>query len=641
MERVAVAGLARFEILSCIGEGVSAKVYTARDRNTDSIVAIKILKPHLQTDPVSLERFRREVFITRALQHPQIVPMYDLVRADDATYLVMEYVDGSNLKDYIALHAPLAVDAVLSILTQVLKILAVCHAHNVIHRDLKPQNIMVTADRIVHLLDFGIAKVLAVSDLTQTGTAIGSPEYMAPELFGRNVHDARTDLYAVGVIAFELLAGMPPFRGESIALLYQQHAVAPIPSLTDVRSDVPEWLQHLVQRLLAKQAYARYQSADEALADIAQRRVLARDVPSLRTVECVQCGESTLLDLPMCLRCGYQSAGGNGSGDYDLFCARDADDAKLARFFEAVLSLRGPLRRRRRALLLSGVDAFTANLLARSAQRHDLQLMAVPHQASTELRKAVPLAFLALLIGAVGTSLASSLAYYGRYYLQELDALRLLPFGLAFVLGWVCVRRFRSIEVEPVISEGQRLRRRSTSAAAWLEGLLPVLTPTRTDAMKGSVAHLIEQYLKVSRFGYDLSDTLEGTLRQLVEAAAALAVVLSQIEQCLGSPHFAELALRYAALERETSGANEAGSVQCDTIGAELAAYYAAEEKYVGLANRLAQLQAVFNRLVGRCVVLRTHLDEDLQAGLNEHVAGLARDLEISRLVHAELGRLT
>ena len=85
MERVAVAGLARFEILSCIGEGVSAKVYTARDRNTDSIVAIKILKPHLQTDPVSLERFRREVFITRALQHPQIVPMYDLVRADDAT----------------------------------------------------------------------------------------------------------------------------------------------------------------------------------------------------------------------------------------------------------------------------------------------------------------------------------------------------------------------------------------------------------------------------------------------------------------------------------------------------------------------------------------------------------------------------
>jgi tRNA A-37 threonylcarbamoyl transferase component Bud32 len=633
-------GLERFEILGTIGEGVSATVYKARDRTTDSIVAVKVLKPHLQTDPVSLERFRREVRITRGLQHPQIVSIYDLVRTDEVTCLVMEYIEGPNLKESIVQHAPLPIDTVLSVVTQTLQILAVCHAENVIHRDLKPQNIILTGDYVVHLLDFGIAKMVAVSDLTQTGTAIGTPEYMAPELFGRNTHDARTDLYALGIIAFELLAGVPPFRGESLAVLYQQHAAAPVPALTAVRADVPEWLQQLVQRLLAKQPYARYQSADEALADIEQQRVLARDVPSLRTVECIQCGEATLLDLPMCLQCGHRSGATEGAGDYDLLCPQDADDVTLEGFLDAVLAVRGPLRRRQRRLLLTGVDGFTAELLARSARRHDLQLTARPHSATTELRKALPLAFLALLVGGLALSIASSWAYYGRYYFESVDRLQLLPLGLALVLSWVCLRRFRGVEVDPVVTGKRWLAQRPTSAAAWLHDLLPYLTPVRTDAMKGCVAHVIEQYLKVSRFGHGLTDASDATLRQLVEASAKLACVLSEIERALGAPRFAEMAQRYAAFERDVPIADASSAPTRDLLAAELAAYYTAEEKYCGLANRLAQLQALLNRVVGRSVVLRTYMDDSLRAALSEHVRGLARDLEVSRMVHAELGRL-
>ena len=635
-----VTGLERFEILRCLGEGVSATVYKARDRNTNSIVAIKVLKPHLQTDPVSLERFRREVSIVRALQHPQIVPIYDLVRSADVTYLVMEYIDGPNLADYVALRAPLAIDTVLSIISQVLKVLSACHAQNVIHRDLKPQNVIVTADTAVHLVDFGIAKVTAVSDLTQTGTAIGSPEYMAPELFARNSHDARTDLYALGIMTFELLTGTPPFRGDSLATLYQQHATAPVPSVATARADVPEWLQQFVQRLLAKASHARYQSADEALADIVQRRVLARETPGLRTVECVKCGEATLLDLPMCLRCGHQSAPATGSGDYDILCARDADDAALERFLDAVLAVRGPLRRRQRSLLLAGVDGFTAELLTRSALRHDLHLTARPHVAWMELRKAIPLAFLALTAGAVVQTVYSRFAYDGAFEFDEMAVLQLLPLAIALMLGWLCARRCRAVEIEPVIATGQHLARPGSSTAAWIQELLPSLTPARTDAIKGTVAHLIEQYLTVSRFGHASSDGIDATLRQLVRTAAQLACVVSEIERALAAPRFAEQAQRYAVLAREVTGSDAAATAQRDALAAELSAYYAAEERYASLVNRLAQLLALFNRIVGRCVTLRTYLDEDLRAALTEHVRGLQRDLEVSRAVHADLERL-
>ena len=214
----AAMGLDQYQILGVVGEGVSATVYKALDTASQSLVALKVLSPHLQTDAITLERFKREIQITRLLNHPQIVSIYDLIRDGNETCLVMEYLEGQNLKDYIAAHQPLPVETIVSILRQALDVLSVCHAKNVIHRDLKPQNIIVGDGAAIRLVDFGIAKMTTASDLTQTGTSIGSPEYMAPELFAANTFDPRTDIYALGIIAFEMLAGTPPFRGDSLAV---------------------------------------------------------------------------------------------------------------------------------------------------------------------------------------------------------------------------------------------------------------------------------------------------------------------------------------------------------------------------------------------------------------------------------------
>jgi len=166
----------RYELHELIGEGVSAKVYRAVDTATDSVVAVKVLNVQLQNDAISEQRFRREIQITRLLNHPQIVSIYDLLQANGHTCLVMEYVDGQNLKDFVALHGALPIAAAVAVLSQILRILSVCHRKNVIHRDLKPQNVMVNEEHIVRLLDFGIAKMTTLSDLTQTGTAVGTPE---------------------------------------------------------------------------------------------------------------------------------------------------------------------------------------------------------------------------------------------------------------------------------------------------------------------------------------------------------------------------------------------------------------------------------------------------------------------------------
>src|SRR5262249_29562804 len=161
---------------------------------------------------------------------------------------------------------------------QVLRVLSLCHEKHVIHRDLKPQNMILAPSGVVKVLDFGISRMTTLSDLTQTGTSLGSPEYMAPELFVGNAYDPRTDLYALGVVLFELLTGRLPFPGDSLPVLYHEHLTATVPSLRRLRPEIPEWLEHLTERLLAKRASERYQSAEEALTDLAERRVIARQL---------------------------------------------------------------------------------------------------------------------------------------------------------------------------------------------------------------------------------------------------------------------------------------------------------------------------------------------------------------------------
>ena len=642
-------GLEQYQILGVVGEGVSATVYKAVDIASQSVVALKVLSPHLQTDAITLERFKREVQVTRLLNHPQIVSIYDLIRDGNETCLVMEYLEGQNLKDHIAAHHPLPVETAVSILRQALDVLSVCHAKNVIHRDLKPQNIIVGDGGTIRLVDFGIAKMTGASDLTQTGTSIGSHEYMAPELFAANTFDPRTDLYALGIIAFEMLAGAPPFRGDSLAVLYNEHLTAPLPPLRARRSDVPEWLQQIIERMTAKHAFERYQSADEVLNDLRQRRVLAREIPVLKTHECLRCGEHTLAELPVCLRCGNNGFDALQSGDYDVFCNRDADDAQLAAFLAAVFGEVGAIERNGRRLLMAGLDDFSAELITRSAQQHHVSLTVQPHSPATEFRKAGTLALVSFVASWIGIFVGTRYAYYGSAILHSLRGVGLLQvpiIGFWVAVVWMGLSRLRRNEVEPLIPLQRVVRRSLARDYGWLQRLVPSLGPERSAAVKASVAELVEKYFKLVRFARSIDAATTQSMETLLENSARLGMVVSEIETVLHAPTFASRMQSYRFLENQIDTEDDpvqraALEERRQPLHEEISAYVALEEKHSALTNKLVALQSLFNRLLGRLLVYQVSIDRESQDLLASNLRALKEDLVLSREVGAELARLS
>lgn len=641
-------GLEQYHIVEVIGEGVSATVYKAVDTTTGSVVALKVLSPRLHADPVSVERFKREIQITRLLGHPQIVSIYDLIHDGERTCLVMEYLQGKNLKAFVAANHPLAIETVVAILRQVLSILSVCHAKNVIHRDLKPQNLIIDGNQLVRLVDFGIAKMTTLSDLTQTNTSIGSPEYMAPELFASPTFDPRSDIYALGIIAFELLAGAPPFRGDSLAMLYNQHRNIPVPSLSERRREVPDWLQQVIERMLAKRPHERYQSADEALADLEHQRVLARAIPGLKSNECLQCGQQTLAELPVCLHCGHNAPEALTSGDYDVTCNREEDDAKLEEFLQSVFGATQPLRRQGRTLLVTGLDKLGAELIKRSAHQHRIALGVQAHSPFMEFRKAAALVLTSFVVSCIVWMIKLRPEYHGPpgpFAVAAMFAVQASVVGVWIAVAWYAAQRFQRIEVEPVFPAQDVLRRRLTRDYGWLRRLVPCLTPERSAAMKVFVAQLTEKYYKLQRFGLNIDRGTTDTLESLLESSARLATVVSEIEMALQAPVFTARLQRYASLEQQVRSEDDPAQraalmERCQALHEEVTAYCRLEERHGELNNRLVALQALFNRLLGRVLVFHAPVDRATRDLLMSSRRTLADDLVLSREINAELVRL-
>jgi serine/threonine protein kinase len=677
----------RYEALQLIGEGVSAKVYRAVERGTNSVVAIKVLNPYLRTDPISLERFRREVQITRLIGHPQIVSIYDLVTDAEQTYLVMEYVDGPDLKTFIRLHAPVPIATVISILRQALEILSLCHAKNVVHRDLKPQNIIIARDGgdssratpvetapeecrfsggalpmlpgQVRLLDFGISRMTSLSDLTQTGTSLGSPEYMAPELFAANTYDPRTDIYALGVIAFELVAGVLPFQGQSLAVLYGQHLQAPLPALRELRGDVPEWLQDVIGRMLAKKGYERYQSADEVLGDIARQRVVARQLPSLPKRECVLCGAETLRELPVCPFCGYNTFETLTPGTYELHRSDDEDLEKLDRYFNDVFGVRWPYPAPRGTLLLSGIDCFSAAVIKKSALAHGLYLTVREQSTGRTLQR---LGSTLLVVPTVGWFMLMVLAtlvnpfdaveraisfWTGPARWDWLDGPEVMAVLWIAVLGfasWGAVMLFRRQYQKPAFAKPAVLTARAWRDAGWLTALLPFFKTEASEPLKCLVAQMVEKYVLLMKFGGHAAADLNRSLEQILVGAANVAKVMAEVETHLDQTRLAELSARREALRQRRRNERDQEiaiglAVAADEVAEEIRQLTGLEERYSALTNKLVYLQYVFNTLLGRVVVLGGALHAHEGELLNECVDALANDLQLSRELHTELER--
>ncbi len=263
------AKLGRYVIQSELGRGAMGVVYKANDTVLERTVAVKTVNMALEREgALKYEaRFYQEARAAGSLNHPNIVTVYDVGKEGDIAYMAMELIEGVEVRSMIAEGRAVPVAQAVSIAAQVAEGLAYAHQHGVVHRDVKPANIMVVKDGLVKITDFGIARMRAASDeLTQTGVMLGSPKYMSPEQVIGKRADQRSDLFSLGVILYELLTGAAPFNGENVtALMYQIVNFAP-PAPSVVNPAVPELLDYIVAKMLAKPLEERYQSA----ADLAQ-----------------------------------------------------------------------------------------------------------------------------------------------------------------------------------------------------------------------------------------------------------------------------------------------------------------------------------------------------------------------------------
>ena len=269
----------RYEIGDLIGRGGMAQVHLGYDTRLSRTVAIKILRTDLAADPLFLARFRREAQSAAALNHPSIVAVYDTGESPVTTatgheislpYIVMEYVKGRTVASLLTTGEPVPIAEAVQVVTGVLSALEYSHHEGIIHRDIKPGNVMLTPDGKVKVMDFGIARAIADSaaTMTQTNSVVGTAQYLSPEQARGEVVDARSDLYSTGCLLYELLTGKPPFTGDSaVAVAYQHVSEAPKPA-SEMFPDIPDTIDRVVMKSLAKNRDERYQNAAEFRSDL-------------------------------------------------------------------------------------------------------------------------------------------------------------------------------------------------------------------------------------------------------------------------------------------------------------------------------------------------------------------------------------
>jgi eukaryotic-like serine/threonine-protein kinase len=259
----------RYEIEELVGTGGMSSVYRARDSVLERRVALKILHEHFSADPEYVERFRREARAIARLNHPNIVTVIDRGEFGKRQFIVFEHIPGENLKEVVEREGQLPVAQALALTHQIARGLAFAHQHGVVHRDVKPQNVLVDESGTAKVTDFGIARSLDPGEeLTQTGTLLGTSDYIAPEQASGEPIDARSDQYSLGVLLYELLTGEVPYPADSFMAVAMRHLRDPVPSVRERRRDVPDRVDKIVARAMAKRPADRFPSTEAMMGAI-------------------------------------------------------------------------------------------------------------------------------------------------------------------------------------------------------------------------------------------------------------------------------------------------------------------------------------------------------------------------------------
>lgn len=298
----------RYRIVKQIGRGGMADVYLAKDLILDGEeVAVKVLRTNYQTDPIAVARFQREARAMADLDHPHIVRITDIGEEDGQQYLAMEYVAGLDLKRYIKEHYPLSNEEAVRIMGQILLAMRLAHTRGIVHRDLKPQNILLTPDGTAKVTDFGIAVAFAETSLTQTNSMLGSVHYLSPEQARGSKATVQSDIYAMGIIFYEMLTGHIPYDGDSAVTIALQHFQKPLPSVIAENSSVPQALENVIIKATAKKLTNRYRSVSEMYVDLSsslsynrrnESKLIFDETSKADTKTLPKVSQSTLTSIP-------------------------------------------------------------------------------------------------------------------------------------------------------------------------------------------------------------------------------------------------------------------------------------------------------------------------------------------------------
>ena len=290
----------RYRIIKQIGRGGMADVYLAKDLILDGEeVAVKVLRTNYQTDPIAVARFQREARAMADLDHPHIVRITDIGEEEGQQYLAMEYVAGLDLKRYIKEHHPLSNEEAIRIMGQILLAMRLAHTRGIVHRDLKPQNILLTPDGTAKVTDFGIAVAFAETSLTQTNSMLGSVHYLSPEQARGSKATVQSDIYAMGIIFYEMLTGHIPYDGDSAVTIALQHFQKPLPSVIAENPSVPQALENVVIKATAKKLTDRYKSVAEMYVDLSSSLSYnRRNEPKLVFDDATKADTKTLPKVP-------------------------------------------------------------------------------------------------------------------------------------------------------------------------------------------------------------------------------------------------------------------------------------------------------------------------------------------------------
>lgn len=287
----------RYRIIRALGEGGMANVYLAHDLILDRDVSVKLLRLDLRDDPSTIRRFQREALAATELVHDNIVQVYDVGEENGMQYIVMEYVEGTDLKAYIKDHFPIPYREVIQIMEQILGAVKLAHEHNIIHRDLKPQNILIDQHQIAKITDFGIAVTLSEHSLTQTNTVLGSVHYLSPEQARGGMATKQSDIYSLGIILYEMLTGTVPFEGETAVSIALKHFQSDIPAVRDTDPRIPQALENVVFRATSKRPQDRYATVGAMAQDLRTALSPDRDDEARFVPQSDDDGETKVLPL--------------------------------------------------------------------------------------------------------------------------------------------------------------------------------------------------------------------------------------------------------------------------------------------------------------------------------------------------------